>query len=258
MKPMTRGAAGEIASRHRRPEPALLSLEDVTLRRRVDSLHLTVLDGVSVEVLPGELVAVSGDRRAGKTALLRVAAGMEPPQSGVVRVRGRSITGVTGGSRARRARAVGYMPRALRPVQGAHVVDHIALPLLADGVPLMTATARAHEALERVGAASLASAAPHDLDAGDHALMALARALVRRPSLLLADEPGATAGPEERTRILRLLRSLAREHPDMGLLVTTRDATGCAGATRVFELSEGRLVGEASSGRVIPLPVRAR
>lgn len=258
MRLMTRGAAGGTASRQLRRTPALLSLDCVTLWRRVDGMDLLVLDEVSVDVLPGELVAISGDKRSGKSALLRVAAGMEPPLSGAVRVRGRRITGVSGGSRARRARAIGYMPRKLRMVPGKRVVDQVALPLLADGVPLVTATARAHEALDRVGAMALATAAPPDLDAGQHAFVALARALIRRPALLLADEPGATAAPDERVQILRVMRSLAREHPDLGLLVTTRDETGSAGATRVLTLCGGRLADDASRGRVIPLPVRAR
>jgi putative ABC transport system ATP-binding protein len=257
---MTQGVMGDTASRQNTATAALLSLESVTLQRHSedDATPFTVLDRLSLSVAPGEFVAITGGRRSGKTALLRVAAGLEPPQRGVVRILGRRITGVSGGPRARRARAVGYLPKVLRLSEGKRVVDHLTLPLLAERVPLTTATARAHEALDRVGAMALANTSPHDLSAGQRGLVALAQALVRRPLLLLADEPGAPAEPDERAALLRMLRTLARETQDLGLVVTTRDEIGCAGATRMLTLEDGQLSGEPSRGRVVPLPARAR
>lgn len=256
---MTQGMAGDMASRQSRVSAPLLVLESVTLRRVSDHGSLvTVLDGLSLSVSPGEFVAITGESRSGKTALLRVAAGIEPPQMGVVRVRGRRITGVSGGRRARHARAVGYVPKRLQLAEGKRVVDHLVLPLLAQRVPFSLATARAHEALDRVGATILANDAPIDLNAGQQVLVALAQALVARPALLLADEPGTTAEPDERAQLLRILRTLARESDDLGVVVTTRDEIGRAGATRVLTLSDGRLIGESSHGQVIPLPARVR
>jgi ABC-type methionine transport system ATPase subunit len=252
---MTQGVTGDTASR-RRSTAALLSLADVTAQRRLDASLVTVLDRVSFDVWPGEVVAVVGERRSGKTSLLRVACGMESPREGVVRVGGRRLTGVSGGARARHARAVGYMPKQLLLADGTRMVDHVALPLVADRVPLATATARAHEALERAGASDLADAAPGDLSPGQQALVALARALVRRPALLLADEPGSTAQPEERERLLRLLQTIARETADLSLVLTSRDETGTTGATRVLRLCDGQLT-STTHGRVIPLPARA-
>lgn len=255
---MTQGVAGDMASRQNTETAALLALDSVTLRRSEDGMPFTVLDQLSLVVAPGEHVAISGARRSGKTSLLRVAAGLELPQGGVVRVCGRRLTDVSGGARVRHARAVGYVPKRLRLVDGKRVVDHLVLPLFAERVPLGTATARAHEALDRIGAMALASAAPHDLSAGQQALVALAQALVRRPALLLADEPGTTAEADERAQLLRILRSLVRESADLALVLTTRDEIGRAGATRELTLSDGRLTGESSHGRVIPLPARAR
>lgn len=259
MEVISQGLEEERASRRARPSATLLSVESVLVRHRIhDGTRVTVLDALSLAVAPGELVAISGARRSGKTTLLRVAAGVERPQTGLVLVNGRRITDVSGGSRARRTRVVGYVPKRLRLVAGKRVVDHLALPLLATRVPLSTATARAHEALDRVGAMGLANAAPHELSGGQEALVALAFALVRRPLLLLADEPGTRAEPDERAQVLRILRVLAREDKRLGLVLTTRDEIGCAGATRVLTLSEGRLEGETRLGRVIPLPAPAR
>jgi predicted ABC-type transport system involved in lysophospholipase L1 biosynthesis ATPase subunit len=255
---MTQGVAGDTASRQNRATVELLSLDAVTLRRSEDGMPFPVLDRLSLVVAAGEFVAISGARRSGKTSLLRVAAGLELPQGGVVRVGGRRLTGVSGGARARHARAVGYVPKRLRLAEGKRVVDHLVLPLLAERVPLAIATARAHEALDRIGAMALASTAPHDLNAAQQTQVALAQALVRRPALLLADEPGATAEPDERAELLRLLWSLMRESPDLALVLTTRDEIGRAGATRELTLSDGRLTGESSHGRVVALPARAR
>lgn len=148
------------------------------------------------------------------------------------------------------------MPKELQLAAGKRMVDHIMLPLLAGGVPLSAATSLAYEALDRVEAMDLAAAAPHELSPGQQALVALARALVRRPALLLADEPGAKAEPDDRDRILRLLRSFASENPDLGVVLTARDTAGETGATRVLSLSDGQLANAAVRGRVVPLPVR--
>ncbi len=258
MGAMTQDVAGSRTSHQPSTPAALLSLEGVTARRWIDGALVTVLDGVSLDVEPGEFVAITGERHSGKTALLRLAAGLESPRAGVVRVCGRRITGVSGGVRSRATRVVGYMPKTLQLAEGKRVADHLALPLLAERVPLSTASARAHEALGRVGAMDLAEAVPHDLTAGQQALVALARALVRRPALLLADEPGATAQAEDRDHILRLLRSLASESADLCLVLTARDDAGSAGATRVLTLSDGLLTSATPFGRVIPLPARVR
>jgi ABC-type methionine transport system ATPase subunit len=254
----TAGVAGGAVSDLKLEAPSLLSLRDVTVRRQIAGAAVTVLDGVSLDVAPGEFVAVAGERRSGKTSLLRVAAGMEMPHRGVVRVGGRRITGVSGGARTRRAREVGFVPKELRLAPGRCVADHLMLALLASRVPLVTATARAHEALDRVGAIDLAGARPAELSGGQQALVALARALVHRPTLLLADEPGVMGQPEERSEVLRLLRGVARDTPGLGVLLTARDEAGIAGATRVLTLDAGRLTNVTPEGRVIPLPARAR
>ncbi len=256
MEAATVGVTGGAVSELSLKAPSLLSLRDVTVRRRVAGAAVTVLDGASLDVAPGELVAVTGERLSGKTSLLRVASGLETPQRGIVRVRGRRITGVSGGARTRRAREVGFVPKELRLAPGRCVADHLMLALLASRVPLVTATARAHEALDRVGAIDLAGARPADLTGGQQALVALARALVHRPKLLLADEPGVMGQREERSEILRLLRGVARDTPDLGVLLTARDEAGIAGATRVLTLDAGRLTNVTPAGRLIPFPAR--
>jgi predicted ABC-type transport system involved in lysophospholipase L1 biosynthesis ATPase subunit len=235
---------------------AVLAFERVTRRHRRGRERIAVLDGVSFEVWPGELLAILGPHRAGKTTLLRIAAGVEAPDAGAVRFAGAELEALSGSARARRLREVGLAPKAWRVAHGRSVLDHVALPLLAVGRPLATALAKAHETLERVGAAHCAGASADQLAPGDEARVALAQALVREPRLLLADEPGALAAPDERDELLCLLRELAAERPRLAVVVTTRDVAGVAGAGRVLTLGDGALRGSAepASAEVLPFP----
>jgi len=236
----------------------VLTLEGVTQRHRIGRHQETVLDHISLELWPGEIVAILGPRRSGKTTLLRVAAGIEAPAAGSVRLDGAALGGLRGSARTQRLRAVGYAPKEWRVARGKPVLDHVALPLLAEGRPLLTALAQAHEALERVGAPHCAGAQVEELAPGDEPRVALAQALVREPRVLLVDEPGAIAAPEEREELLGLLRGIAADDPQLALAVTTRDAAGLAGARRVLTL-DGGVLRETSATRsadVLPFPGR--
>lgn len=234
----------------------VLALDRVTRRHRVGRERIDVLDAVSLEVWPGEIVAILGPHRVGKTTLLRVIAGIEAPDVGSVRLDGEQIGALPASARTRRLRAVGFAPKTWRVARGKPVLDHVALPLLAEGRPLVTALAKAHEALERAGAAHCAGAMADDLAPGDETRVALAQALVREPRLLLVDEPGVMAAADERDELLRLLRAIAAEDPRRALVMTARDVAGVAGAGRVLTLDDGVLrgAGEPPSADVVPFP----
>ncbi|HZV75013.1 MAG TPA: ATP-binding cassette domain-containing protein [Conexibacter sp.] len=235
---------------------SVLAFDRVTRRRRVGRERVAVLDAACFEAWPGELVAILGPHRSGKTTVLRIAAGVEVPDAGSVRLDGEPLGELKPTVRTRRLRAVGFAPKAWRVARGKPVLDHVALPLLAEGRPLMTALAKAHETIERVGAAHCAGATADELAPGDETRVALAQALVREPRLLLVDEPGALAPPDERDELLRLLRAIVAERPQLALVVTARDVAGVAGAGRVLTLGDGALRGarEPASAEVVPFP----
>jgi ABC-type methionine transport system ATPase subunit len=234
----------------------VLALDRVTRSHRVGREQTAVLDAVSLEVWPGEIVAILGQRHAGKTTLLRVVAGIEAADAGTVRLDGEALGALPASARTRRLRAVGFAPKAWRVARGKPVLDHVALPLLAEGRPLVTALAKAHEALERASAAHCAGAMAEELAPGDETRVALAQALVREPRLLLVDEPGVMAAPDERDELLRLLRGLATEDPRLALVMTARDVAGVAGAGRVLTLNDGVLRGASAppSADVLAFP----
>jgi putative ABC transport system ATP-binding protein len=234
----------------------VLAFERVARSHLIGCERMPVLGDVTFELWPGELVAVLGQRRAGKTTLLRIAAGLEAPDAGIVRLDGEALDALSSSARTRRLRKVGFAPKTWRVARGKPVLDHVALPLLAEGRPLVTAHAKAHEALERVGASHCAGALTDELAPADEPRAALAQALVGEPRVLLVDEPGVMAAPEEREELLQLLRELAAERPRLALLLATRDTVGIAGARRILTLDDGVLrgAGDPPTAEVLPFP----
>jgi ABC-type lipoprotein export system ATPase subunit len=217
---------------------SLLALENVGKRYREGPRERVVLHNTSLELEAGELVVVWGMRRSGRSTLLRVAAGIEVPDTGVVRFEGRDLAKH---SEHVLGREVGYCRKALRCSEGQGVLDQVLVGLLARGVAPAAARSLARQALERTGAELLATLAPVDLDAAEATRVALARTLALGPRLLIVDEPTKGVDLLERDGILALLRSLADE--GTAVLASAGDATELAGADRALALSDGELRG---------------
>jgi energy-coupling factor transporter ATP-binding protein EcfA2 len=229
----------------------LLELDRVSLRYKHGSHENVVLDDVSLQVEHGELVAVWGMRRSGRSTLLRVAAGIEPPDSGVVRFAGRDLAASAGGELGG---CIGYCRLAERGSEAQTVIDELTVGQLARGVPQATARELAFAALERVGASGCAARGLRELDGSEAVRVALARALALEPSLLVIDEPTKGVDLLERDHILSLLRSLADEN--LAVLMSSGEATALAGADRALSLSAGKLRGSQSPELAEVLPLR--
>jgi len=231
---------------------SLLALEHTTKRFASGQRETLALRDVSIALDAGELVAVYGLRRSGRTTLLRVAAGILPPDEGAVRFEGRDL--------AERAApqplgtAIGYCSPLFDPAHGGAVVDHVAVALLARGVGRTRASALAENALERVGASTCAHLDPRDLTAGELVRAGIARALVTAPRLLLLDEPTNGVDAVERDAILVLLRQLAAA--GAGVLLTVGEPL--AGVDRVLVLDGGRLRSDAVPEQAGVAAVRSR
>ncbi|HTJ25742.1 MAG TPA: ABC transporter ATP-binding protein [Candidatus Limnocylindria bacterium] len=180
----------------------------------------TVLDGVDLEIAPGEFVALLGRSGSGKTTLLRTLAGLEAPSAGRVVVPDR--------------RAVAFQDARLLPWK--RVWENVAL-----GLPPSDARRRAHEALDEVGLAARRDAWPATLSGGEAQRVALARALVRAPELLLLDEPFAALDALTRLRMHLLVGELWRRHDPAVLLVTHDVDEAVLLADRVLVLEYGRI-----------------
>jgi ABC-type multidrug transport system ATPase subunit len=217
----------------------LLELEHVSKRYGRGSHERVALRDVSLEIDSGELIAVWGLRRSGRSTLLRVAAGVEPPDKGVVRFTGGDLS--ERGTETLRG-GVRYCRKTFRPADGQHVLDQLITSQLTRGVSLSQARSRAHDALERTGGERCAAFRPSELDHTETARVVIARALTHHPELLVIDEPTLGVDLLDRDRILLLLRSLANE--SIAVLMSTGETPCLSNSDRALSLGSGELRGE--------------
>jgi ABC-type sugar transport system ATPase subunit len=229
---------------------SLLELSHVSKSYMRGVRERVALADVSMEMEAGELVSVWGMRRSGRSTLLRVAAGVEAPDSGVVRFDGRDLS-----DRASEmlGAGIGYCRTTFHPSEGEVILDHLILGQYARGISPSVAATRARAALERAGVARCAELRPSELDACETVLVALARSLALQPRLLLIDEPTIGVDLLARDQILLLLQSFASE--GIAVLMSTGDSTALSGA-RALTLSDGELHGRPTRELAAVVPLR--
>lgn len=199
------------------------------------------VDGVSLEIPPGELVALYGPSGSGKTTLLLLAAGLMAPDSGQVLFGGRDIGRLSQRESARyRLRDVGFIFQSFHLMPGASALENALIKLPVDGATVREARDVAAPWLERVGLGERVHHRPSELSMGERQRVAIARALVNEPRLLLADEPTGNLDSKRTREILALLRDVCREQEIPGLIVT-HDADAMAFVDRTLTLRDGRL-----------------
>jgi ABC-type lipoprotein export system ATPase subunit len=220
--------------------------------------EILVLRDVSFRLEPGDFAAVLGDRRAGKTTLLRIAAGLDMADQGSVTFRGQPFDGMSDRRRAELWNGELACVWGGRVWTARRVIDAVSVPLLGAGASPRRARRLAYEELRRWDVHDAANALLHQLSDAERQRVAFAHALVRRPSVLLADDPTETLNIMERNHVLaRLQRAV---HDDrMAVLTTTTDASGAAGINRLLALrGDGELL-EAQSLQPAPVvPLRSR
>ncbi|HSZ13243.1 MAG TPA: ATP-binding cassette domain-containing protein [Solirubrobacteraceae bacterium] len=230
----------------------LLELEGVSKSYRRGSREQVALCDVSLSVSAGELLVIWGRRRSGRSTLLRVAAGAERPDAGVVCLEGRDLAEH---SIARLGETIGYVQKTLGSPEGETVLEQVAMALLVRGVSPSRSRARTRAVLERVECADLVNARPGDLDSAERIRVAIARALASEPRLLVADEPTVGLDLCDRDPLLRLLRSLADD--GIAVLMSAGESTAFLDADRALAISNGRLHGELQPESAQIFPLRA-
>jgi ABC-type multidrug transport system ATPase subunit len=233
----------------------LLSLKGVCKSYWRGPHETVVLADVSLDVHAGELMAVWGQRGAGKTTLAAVAAGLQEPDRGSVCFDGRDMAREPRGGARLRHDGIGWVQR-IGPQSGDvwTVIDYVAVPLLGKHSP-RGARRLASAMLKRLGVGGCAGESWESLTDGERTLVAVAHALVREPRLLVADDPTANLNVLQREEVTGLLRRAADEE-GLGVLIAVPDMPQMAYADRVGSLSDGRLTlsGKPDDGRVIEFP----
>jgi putative ABC transport system ATP-binding protein len=193
-----------------------------------------VFSHVSLDVAPGEFVAIVGESGVGKSTLLNCMAGLDNWDEGTVQLNGADLQTMTDDQRAlQRRQHVGFVFQAFHVLPHLDVAQNVALPLLLLG---QTDDARVQAMLDSVGLAGLGARLPQQLSGGQLQRVAIARALVHRPGLLLADEPTGNLDPTTAAKVMDALIAQTREHGASLVLVTHSEAAA-GRADRVLHLS---------------------
>ena len=201
----------------------------------------TVLDGLGLDVAAGEYVAIVGESGSGKSTLLNLIAGLDLPDAGSVAVDGNNLAAMNDERRTLTRRAkVGFVFQSFHILPHLSVEQNVELPLVLLGIATEARVARVAELLAAVGLGDRGASMPRELSGGELQRVAVARALVHRPALVLADEPTGNLDPDTAQTVLRLLARETRSRGAGGVLVTHSEIAAQS-ADRVMVLDHGRL-----------------
>jgi len=227
----------------------MLSIRDLSMRLTSGGRQVDILIDVSVDVPAGQFLAVRGPSGSGKSTLLGLIAGLDQPTSGSIHVAGVEITRLSEDELARfRLDTIGYVFQSYHLIPTLTALENVAVPLELGGES--RALARAADLLAQVGLAERGHHYPVQLSGGEQQRVAVARAVARRPRLLLADEPTGNLDSGTGKQIIELLVDL-RDHLASTLVLVTHDPALAARADRIVTLSDGRVVSDEPAERAL-------
>jgi putative ABC transport system ATP-binding protein len=225
----------------------MLRFDRVSKAYRRGGREVPALRELSFELPSGEFLAVVGPSGSGKSTLLHLAGALDEPTGGQVYIGGTALGGLgDAGRTALRRSTLGFVFQFFNLLPTMTARENAMLPALLAGVPRLEAEKRANALLERVGLGPRADHRPDELSGGEMQRTALARALVTRPKLLLADEPTGNLDSKTGEEIFALIRSLARDE-GTAIVMVTHDPNAAARADRILSLRDGVTVSDTKN-----------
>jgi putative ABC transport system ATP-binding protein len=218
----------------------LIQAKDLTKIYKMDGEEVHALDGVSLDIAPGEYVAIMGPSGSGKSTLMNLLGCLDTPTSGSYVLDGEEIAKLDDNGLARiRNRRIGFVFQTFNLLPRATSLHNVELPLVYSGISGAERKKRAMAAMESVGLGQRALHRPNELSGGERQRVAVARALVTHPSLILADEPTGNLDTKTGKEIMDLFGSLHAQGNT--IILVTHDRTVAENARRIVTIRDGKV-----------------
>jgi len=229
-----------------------VELKDVKKTYRMGPIEVPALRGISVQVAPGEFLAIAGPSGCGKTTLLNIVGGLDRADTGEVLVDGRNLQRLSSGELARlRLLRLGFVFQAFNLLPVLTARENAEFTLLLQGVPTAQRKQRVQKLFAEIGLAGLENRRPGALSGGQQQRVAVARAMVTEPALVLADEPTANLDSVTATALLEVMEQLNRAHGTT-FVYATHDPQVMQRARRLIHLRDGQIVSDVERAGHVP------
>ena len=232
--------------------PCAIQLDRISRRYTMGSTTVNAVEDVSISIPTGEFLALLGSSGSGKSTLLNLIAGLDRPSSGTILAEGKNLAALSSPELAKyRRNTIGMIFQSFNLLPRMTLEENIELPLRLAEVDHAERAGRVREALERVGLTHRSGHRPSELSGGEQQRTAIARALVNRPRILLADEPTGNLDSNTGEAILSLLHDLQSQLGMTIVMVTHERPLAERFADRLATMGDGRLLGVSPSGKAV-------
>ncbi len=241
MATLTSAPAATTGAAHPPAAPPIVAIRDLWKVYRQGEIDVTALQGVSLDIQPGEFLVLMGPSGSGKSTLLHIIAGVDRPTRGEVRVQAVNVADLGESALADwRNQNVGFVFQSFNLMPTLTAEENVELPLLLTRLPRRERRRLTATALELVGLADRRHHLPRQMSGGQEQRVAIARALVTDPRLIVADEPTGNLDSQSASDVLHILQSLSRDHGKTVIMVT-HDPKAAAYGSRQIHLEKGEL-----------------
>ncbi len=240
------------------PNSLAVRTGDVCRHYQMGESLVRAVDGISIDIRAGEFVALLGASGSGKSSLLNLVAGLDRPTSGAVIVHGNDLAALSREQLAKyRLHTVGMVFQSFNLIPSMSLLENVELPMRFAEIERRDRAALARASLERVGLGARLAHRPMELSGGEQQRASLARALINRPKLLLADEPTGNLDSRTGTEIMDLIRSFNQSLGMTVLMVTHEQALAEKYAGRMLHLADGKLIDDVATDYALSVPAKS-